>query len=121
MDLKFMQKILVLSPTNDKKLEAVQISNEKTQYIVFNDLEYAVGYLYASKKKYRPDIILIDHDLELIQKFIDLCHEIHVDINKYQLITTNGDSYNKIDIKKQKFIYINPLGNDDIGAQFFVN
>ena len=46
-----MQKILILTESTEADFEATHISSDDVQYIVFNDLEYAAGYLYASKKE----------------------------------------------------------------------
>lgn len=108
-----MQKVLILSAEGEDDFEATHISSEDSQYVVFNDIEYAAGYLYATKKENKPDMILIDHDLDLIERFVSICTEINVDISKYKLITNTGDSFNQIDVKKQKFVYINPVGDSD--------
>jgi len=116
-----MQKILILTESTEADFEATHISSDDVQYIVFNDLEYAAGYLYASKKEYKPDIIMIDHDLDLIDKFVGLCTEINIDVSKFHMVTHTGETYNQINVKRQKFIYVDPITDQNLLNQLHLH
>ena len=109
-----MQKILILSQSSQEDFELTHVSSNAAQYTIFNDLEYAAGYLYACKREYRPDLILIDHDLNLIEKFISLSREINIDLSQYKLVTHIGEEYCTIDAKKHAMIHFSPLTESEL-------
>jgi len=92
-------KILIISDRLSNDFEIDSVVNSELEYIIIDNIEYGVGYLFVNKDEKCPKIVLMDYNEEWIEKFVGLCKEVDIDLSTFNFITTIGKQYHKIIVK----------------------
>ena len=104
-------KVMIISENVQKNYELSFIKSGLVEYILIDNIEYAVGYLFVNRNDKCPKIVYMDYTEENVNKFITLCNEIDIDMDSFQTVTSIGRQLNII--QHGDYMSYKPISEDD--------